>query len=117
MKLASYLLRLPAILLALPLGASAAIYKWTDEHGTTVLSDRPPAAAAKVSSVQVVVEDDDPAVAPKPAAAPRPDNGNALQERVRALESQGLITRKGDRLATTPSGRLVLNRLILELAV
>jgi putative oxygen-independent coproporphyrinogen III oxidase len=39
------------------------------------------------------------------------------EERVRALESQGLITRKGDRLATTPSGRLVLNRLILELAV
>jgi putative oxygen-independent coproporphyrinogen III oxidase len=38
------------------------------------------------------------------------------EERVNALESQGLITRKGGRLAATPKGRLVLNRLILELA-
>jgi hypothetical protein len=82
MKSASCLLGLPAVLLALPLAASATIYKWTDERGTTVLSSRPPAAAAKVSNVQVVVEDD------KPAVAPKPDNGNALQERVRALEKQ-----------------------------
>jgi oxygen-independent coproporphyrinogen-3 oxidase len=38
------------------------------------------------------------------------------EERLSALESQGLITRIGGRLAATPSGRLVLNRLILELA-
>jgi len=82
MKLASCLPRLPAILLALPLAASATIYRWTDERGTTVLSNKPPAAAAKVTNVEVVVEDD------KPAAAPKPDNGNALQERVRALEQQ-----------------------------
>jgi hypothetical protein len=88
MKLASCLLRLPAVLLALPLAASATIYKWTDERGTTVLSNRPPAAAAKVSNVQVVMEDDEPVAAPKPAAAPKPDNGNALQARVRALEQQ-----------------------------
>lgn len=80
MKLAPCLL---AVLLALPLAASATIYKWTDERGTTVLSNKPPAAAAKVSDVQVVVEDDD-----KPAAAPKPDSGNVLQERVRALEQQ-----------------------------
>jgi Domain of unknown function (DUF4124) len=80
MKLASCLL--PAVLLALPLAASAAIYKWTDEHGTTVYSNRAPAVAAKVSNVQVVVDDDEP------AAAPKPDNGNALQARVRALEQQ-----------------------------
>jgi uncharacterized protein DUF4124 len=82
MKLASCLLRLPAVLLALPLAASATIYKWTDERGTTVLSSRPPAAATKVSNVQVVVEDDEP------AAAPKPEKGNELQERVRALEQQ-----------------------------
>ena len=43
--------------------------------------------------------------------------GGALDEgRVAALESDGLVTRKGTRLAATPKGRLVLNRLILELA-
>jgi uncharacterized protein DUF4124 len=79
---------LPAVLFALPLaasaavGASASVYKWTDERGTMVFSNRPPPADAKVSNVQVVVEDDAPAVAPKP------DNGNALQERIRALEQQ-----------------------------
>ena len=35
---------------------------------------------------------------------------------IRFYESQGLITCEGGRLAATPSGRLVLNRLILELA-
>jgi hypothetical protein len=89
MKLATCLLRLPAVLLALPLAASATIYKWTDERGTTVFSNRQPAAEAKVSNMQVVVEDDEPARAPKQVpAAPKPDNGNALQERVRALEQQ-----------------------------
>jgi len=92
MKLASRWL--PAVLFALPLaawaavGAPATVYKWTDERGATVFSNRPPPADAKVSNVQVVVEDEAPAAAPKPAAAPRPDNGNALQERIRALEQQ-----------------------------
>ncbi len=82
MKLASCLLRLPALLLALPLAVSATVYKWTDERGTTVYSNRAPAAEAKVSNVLVLLEDD------KPAAAPRPDNANDLQGRVRALEQQ-----------------------------
>lgn len=38
------------------------------------------------------------------------------QNRLAALESDGLIARNGSRLAATPEGRLVLNRLILELA-
>ena len=43
--------------------------------------------------------------------------GSALDEdRLDALESDGLITRNGSRLAATQEGRLVLNRLILELA-
>src|SRR4030095_9664147 len=92
MKLASCLP--PVVLLALPLavsaavGASATIYRWTDGGGTMVLSTQPPAAEDKVSNVQVVVEDDAPAAESKPAAAPKSDNGNALQERIRALEQQ-----------------------------
>jgi putative oxygen-independent coproporphyrinogen III oxidase len=38
------------------------------------------------------------------------------QDRVSALARQGLLIRDGNRLAATPKGRLVLNRLILELA-
>jgi uncharacterized protein DUF4124 len=88
MKLAFCLLRLPALLLALPLAASATIYKWTDEKGITVFSNRPPAAETKVANMQVVMQDDEAPAAPKPAGAPKPNNGNDLQERVRALEQQ-----------------------------
>jgi oxygen-independent coproporphyrinogen-3 oxidase len=38
------------------------------------------------------------------------------EDRLAALESDKLIARKGTHLAATPQGRLVLNRLILELA-
>lgn len=38
------------------------------------------------------------------------------EERIGALYSQGLLKRNGKRLSATPEGRLVLNRLILELA-
>ena len=44
-------------------------------------------------------------------------NGSALDDaRIRALEAEGLLARRDTRLAATPKGRLVLNRLILELA-
>jgi oxygen-independent coproporphyrinogen-3 oxidase len=43
--------------------------------------------------------------------------GRHLDEtRLAALVSEGLVARNGVRLAATPSGRLVLDRLILELA-
>jgi putative oxygen-independent coproporphyrinogen III oxidase len=43
--------------------------------------------------------------------------GRALgEERLSALERDGLINRKGARLAATPKGRLVLDRIIVELA-
>jgi putative oxygen-independent coproporphyrinogen III oxidase len=43
--------------------------------------------------------------------------GRALDPvRVSALESEGLLARYNTRLAATPKGRLVLNRLIVELA-
>ncbi|MGH6793233.1 MAG: radical SAM family heme chaperone HemW [Methyloceanibacter sp.] len=38
------------------------------------------------------------------------------EKRIFALESEGLLARNGDRLTATPQGRLVLDRLILELA-
>ena len=38
------------------------------------------------------------------------------EDRLDALESDGLIARNGSRVAATQEGRLVLNRLILELA-
>lgn len=82
MNLANYLVRLPALLLAFPLAAAATIYKWIDENGTTVYSNRAPAAEAKVSNVQVALEDE------RPAAAPQPVNPNDLQQRIRALEQQ-----------------------------
>lgn len=44
-------------------------------------------------------------------------DGRALdEERLRAFANKGLIERKGAWLAATPKGRIVLNRLILELA-
>jgi putative oxygen-independent coproporphyrinogen III oxidase len=43
--------------------------------------------------------------------------GRALdEERMRALEQQALVTRSGALLTATPKGRLVLDRLVLELA-
>jgi oxygen-independent coproporphyrinogen-3 oxidase len=43
--------------------------------------------------------------------------GHALdRKRVDGLASEGLVERKGARLAATPKGRLVLNQVILELA-
>jgi coproporphyrinogen III oxidase-like Fe-S oxidoreductase len=43
--------------------------------------------------------------------------GQALKERrLQALAAEGLVARNGDRLTATGSGRLVLDRLILELA-
>ncbi|ODS01073.1 coproporphyrinogen III oxidase [Methyloceanibacter methanicus] len=43
--------------------------------------------------------------------------GTPLDEtRIDALAAEGLLSRTGDRLTATPTGRLVLERLILELA-
>ena len=42
--------------------------------------------------------------------------GRGLETRIGALASDGLLKRAGNQLAATPKGRLVLNRLILELA-
>jgi putative oxygen-independent coproporphyrinogen III oxidase len=44
------------------------------------------------------------------------NDGTLDEARIGALESEGLLARRDTRLAATPKGRLVLNRLILELA-
>ena len=38
------------------------------------------------------------------------------QKQIETLKDEGLLRRDGDRIAATPSGRLVLERIILELA-
>jgi hypothetical protein len=43
---------------AVALPALADIYTWTDERGTTVISDTPPANSRRVSDLQVVVRDE-----------------------------------------------------------
>jgi oxygen-independent coproporphyrinogen-3 oxidase len=44
-------------------------------------------------------------------------DGRVLEEkRLQELEGQGLLRRREDRLQATEAGRLVLDRLILELA-
>ena len=45
-------------LLLVPVAASAGIYKWIDETGTTVYSNNPPAKATKAKNVEVVIEDE-----------------------------------------------------------
>ncbi|HEX2826903.1 MAG TPA: DUF4124 domain-containing protein [Burkholderiales bacterium] len=43
---------------AIALPALADIYTWTDERGTTVISDTPPANARRVTDLQVVVREE-----------------------------------------------------------
>jgi len=82
-RLAAPFLVLPLVLsLAFPLTVSATIYKWIDEGGTTVYSNRPPAAGARVSNLQVAMRDEEQAAAAKPA------NPDDLQARLRSLEQQ-----------------------------
>jgi hypothetical protein len=47
-----------AVLLLVPTAASAKIYKWTDEKGTTVFSNTSPGVERKAKDVEVVVEDE-----------------------------------------------------------
>ena len=47
-----------ALTASVALPAFADIYTWTDERGTTVISDTPPANARRVTDLQVVVRDD-----------------------------------------------------------
>lgn len=77
-----------AALLALSAPASAAIYKWIDETGRTVYSNRAPASATLAKEARIVVEDEAP---PSPADAARADadrRERELRERIANLERQ-----------------------------
>jgi Domain of unknown function (DUF4124) len=66
---------LPALLLFIPLGASATIYQWTDETGHIVLGNQVPESARNVRAVM------------KEDAAPANRN-RELEERIARLERQ-----------------------------
>ena len=67
---------LPALLLVIPLGASATIYQWTDEQGHVVIGNQVPESG--VSNVRAIVKED-----------PAPTNSNReLEERIARLERQ-----------------------------
>jgi hypothetical protein len=85
-------MRFAWLVLAAPLGlsapASAAIYKWIDESGRTVYSNRAPASARLAKEARIVVEDEAP---PSPADAGRADadrRERELRERIGNLERQ-----------------------------
>lgn len=67
----------PALLFAIPLGASATIYQWTDEAGHVVLGNQVPETA---SNVRVVMEE-------KTTPAPTTNNAD-LEARIARLERQ-----------------------------
>src|SRR5689334_14679817 len=80
--------RLLALLAAAALSApaSAAIYKWVDENGTTVYSNKPPEDVKLIKNAKIVVKDDEP----QPGDAERAEAARQrqLEERVASLERQ-----------------------------
>src|SRR5919197_2060278 len=68
---------LPALLLVIPLGASATIYQWTDEQGHVVFGNQVPESGAR--NVHAVMKED-----PAP-----PSKTRELEERIAQLERQG----------------------------
>jgi hypothetical protein len=78
------------VLLLIPTAASARIYKWIDETGTTVFSDAPPRNAAKAKSLEIVMEDDK-ALSPTSEQIARAEalrREEQLRERVYSLQRQ-----------------------------
>jgi hypothetical protein len=74
-------------LAALPVAAHAAIYKWVDENGRTVYSNRPPANVKVIKNARVVVEDDAPK-SPEEAQAEAAQHERDLERRIASLEQQ-----------------------------
>ena len=76
-------------LLAAPALASAAIYKWVDENGTTVYSNTPPANAQLAKQAKVVVQDEKPTPASEAAAREASaQRERELLERIARLERE-----------------------------
>lgn len=83
-------LLLPAWLgLFAPVAASADIYIWTDERGTTVISDTPPANPKRVANLETVVKEPERKSA-RPRTGPREPTPieQKLLERIDDLERQ-----------------------------
>jgi Domain of unknown function (DUF4124) len=77
-----------ALLLALvPAAASARIYKWVDENGTTVYSNVPPADGDALKKAKVVIEDEE-SFRPTAAQAQVLSRQQEILERLYALERQ-----------------------------
>jgi hypothetical protein len=75
-----------AVLFAPSAPASAAIFKWVDEAGTTVYSNVPPDDAQLAKQAKVVVPDEKPS--PAREAAAREARERDLAERVARLERE-----------------------------
>jgi hypothetical protein len=73
---------------AVALPALADIYTWTDERGTTVISDTPPANPKRVSDLQVVARDTDKKSAKRSGAREATPTEQKLLDRIDNLERQ-----------------------------
>jgi hypothetical protein len=71
---------------ALSAPASAAIYKWVDENGTTVYSNKPPDDVKLIKNAKIVVKDDQ--ATPEDEARAEAARQRQLEERVASLERQ-----------------------------
>ena len=77
------------MLLVLSAPASAAIYKWVDENGTTVYSNTPPENAQLAKRAKVVVKDEKPTPASEEAARQANERREReLLERIARLERE-----------------------------
>jgi len=77
--------------LLVPVPASAHIYKWLDEKGTTVFSNTLPTEKAKATQVEVVIEEDDAARQLTPQQLYQTEvlrREQQMAERITYLESQ-----------------------------
>ena len=82
---------LGGLLVLAPAIASADLYKWTDERGTTVLSNVPPPNPRRVTNFEVVVKESAGAPAPRVSSSQQHDvtvTEKLLLDRIDSLERQ-----------------------------
>jgi hypothetical protein len=100
----------PAFICALAtVDARADIYMWTDERGSTIISDNPPAARGAARNLETVVVKEPERNTRKPAAAPNRteqlllDKIDSLERQVSALSAQRYATAPPAPPAYAPS--------------
>lgn len=79
---------LVAALAGLPAAGHAAIYKWIDETGTTVYSNRPPEDPKLAKQAKIVMKDEGALTPSQAALAEATRRQRELEERVANLERQ-----------------------------